>query len=192
MVSTGRITSLIALCLVSTIACGFSSWIYVENNKASINGSVSVGDVQYMAYFSMNKNDIKMFSIGPDGLVDDEKIVNKASIDAKITIDNTRCYPLSDNGKFTFQLVLTCSDLTFLKTYIPYSGNPTITPSISVNSTKPEAHPQLVSFVTCQIKSTGTTDVDVKYAVKDDSNGTIKDYASKRLTFDFKIRSKQS
>lgn len=46
MISKWRIASLIGLCIVSTLTCGFSSWIYVVNNKADVGDiDVNVGNI---------------------------------------------------------------------------------------------------------------------------------------------------
>lgn len=92
MVSTGRITSLIALCLVSTIACGFSSWIYVENNKADAgNVDVNVGNVETITTTSIVYLDQEgtAFSFNKYGFVHEKTITVRKEQKSVYYIDNS-------------------------------------------------------------------------------------------------------
>lgn len=75
MVSTGRITSLIALCLVSTVACGFSSWIYVENNPFETGRvDVGVGNVETITATSIVYQEGSAFSFCKSGFIHEQMI----------------------------------------------------------------------------------------------------------------------
>lgn len=76
MVSRWRITSLIGLCLVSTLACGFSTWIWTENGKADVGGiDVSVGDIQTNSSATILFQDAKLFTFGKYGFAHEEEIM---------------------------------------------------------------------------------------------------------------------
>lgn len=101
MISKWRITSLIGLCIVSTLTCGFSSWIYVVNNKADVGDiDVNVGNIidsRDIIQLDTNKGDnnsgISCFDYCKDGFVNDGVIdVNDGylNIYLKLNIKNIK------------------------------------------------------------------------------------------------------
>ncbi len=101
MISKWRIASLIGLCLVSTLTCGFSSWIYVVNNKFDVGDiDVNVGkiiDSRDIIQLDTNKGDnnsgISCFDYCKDGFVNDGVIdVNDGylNIYLKLNIQNIK------------------------------------------------------------------------------------------------------
>ena len=68
MVSRWRITALLSLCLVGTLACGFSSWIYSESISASTGEiTVGVGDIKSSA--SIVYQSCSTFTYGKSGIL---------------------------------------------------------------------------------------------------------------------------
>ncbi len=68
MVSRWRITALLSLCLVGTLACGFSSWIYSESISASTGEiTVGVGDIKSSA--SIIYQSCSTFTYGKSGIL---------------------------------------------------------------------------------------------------------------------------
>ena len=127
---------------------------------------------------------VNMFSLGPDGLVEDYVIVSSSKIEAVFYIDNSLAYAFSNSGSFKFKTELSCSDTTFLSTYI--GANPTVSNSSTVNSNLNGN--TIFSDVTYIVASTGTSTVTITYEVND--NGTINTYYSNKPTFTFVVRSK--
>lgn len=75
MISKWRIASLIGLCLVSTLTCGFSSWIYVANNKADVGDiDVNVGNITTNSTATIVFQDAKLFSFNKYGFAHEEEI----------------------------------------------------------------------------------------------------------------------
>ena len=75
MISKWRIASLIGLCLVSTLTCGFSSWIYVANNKADVGDiDVNVGNITTNSTATIIFKKAKIFSFNKYGFAHEEEI----------------------------------------------------------------------------------------------------------------------
>lgn len=75
MISKWRITSLIGLCIVSTLTCGFSSWIYVVNNKADVGDiDVNVGNITTNSTATIVFQNAKLFSFNKYGFAHEEEI----------------------------------------------------------------------------------------------------------------------
>lgn len=78
MVSRWRITALLSLCLVGTLACGFSSWIYSESISASTGEiTVGVGDIKTNADKVIFFQSATVSSVGKKGFRHDETVVLK-------------------------------------------------------------------------------------------------------------------
>lgn len=146
-------------------------------------------DIIKADYFSISTNDIKMFTLGPSGLVKDETIVNESSIEISFYIDNEKAYPLTDLGILNFEMTLSCSSQSFLNTYI---SNPTMSGTINLSSSTIGS--EMVSDVRYSISETGNTKATVIYKVTDtvDANGKYMAdlYYSAKPTFNFKVRGK--
>ena len=75
MISKWRIASLIGLCLVSTLTCGFSSWIYVVNNKADVGDiDVNVGNITTNSTATIVFQNAELFSFNKYGFAHEEEI----------------------------------------------------------------------------------------------------------------------
>ena len=75
MISKWRIASLIGLCLVSTLTCGFSSWIYVANNKVDVGDiDVNVGNITTNSTATIVFQNAKLFSFNKYGFAHEEEI----------------------------------------------------------------------------------------------------------------------
>lgn len=75
MISKWRIASLIGLCLVSTLTCGFSSWIYVVNNKVDVGDiDVNVGNITTTSTATIVFKKAKLFSFNKYGFAHQEEI----------------------------------------------------------------------------------------------------------------------
>ena len=76
MISKWRIASLIGLCLVSTLTCGFSSWIYVANNGADVGDiDVNVGNITTNSTATIIFKKAKLFSFNKYGFAHEEEIL---------------------------------------------------------------------------------------------------------------------
>lgn len=76
MISKWRIASLIGLCLVSTLTCGFSSWIYVVNNKTDVGDiDVNVGNITTNSTATIIFKKAKLFSFNKYGFAHEEEIL---------------------------------------------------------------------------------------------------------------------
>ena len=75
MISKWRIASLIGLCIVSTLTCGFSSWIYVVNNKADVGDiDVNVGNITTTSTATIVFQKAKLFSFNKYGFAHEKEI----------------------------------------------------------------------------------------------------------------------
>ena len=81
MISKWRIASLIGLCIVSTLTCGFSSWIYVVNNKADVGDiDVNVGNITTNSTATIVFQKAKLFSFNKYGFAHEENNEEKGRI----------------------------------------------------------------------------------------------------------------
>lgn len=162
---------------------GFSSWVTGTLSLPDpVNINATVGDVKNTNFFTMGT--VNMFSLGPDGMVEDNTIVSSSTIEAIFYIDNSLAYSSSNSGSLSFEVHLSCSDSTFLSTYI--GTNPSVLNSVSINNSL--SGNTLSSDVTYTITNTGTSTVTITYQVTDD--GTMNTYYSNKPTFTFAVRSK--
>lgn len=75
MISKWRIASLIGLCLVSTLTCGFSSWIYVVNNNVDVGDiDVNVGNITTNSTATIVFQKAELFSFNKYGFAHEEEI----------------------------------------------------------------------------------------------------------------------
>ena len=135
------------------------------------------------------------FELGPDGIVNEEKIVHEAQITVNVRIDNAVANPGTSSAIIKFNAILTSSSEPFATTYInstpEIQGSSTITTApIQSNS---DGSCTITNEVNYSIKNTGNTDISIVYNVSDkiDENKkyTIKNYANSKPTFNFTIRS---
>ncbi|MDY4182703.1 MAG: hypothetical protein SOX92_00120 [Candidatus Onthovivens sp.] len=178
-------TIIISTLLVASIASiGFSSWLIGKENSDSSNINASVGNVENNSLFTIRV--VNMFTLGPDGLVEDYTIVKEASIIAIFTINNDLAYPYSNEGLLNFKVDLICSDNTFINTYI--DKTPVVSNTTSVTTTLNDN--TLTSDINYTITTnSGTTNVSITYKVMD-KNGTMKERYNDKPTFSFVVRSK--
>lgn len=172
--------------ILSIISAGFSSWIYVNVNSSISNDiNVNIGDITYKDIFLMSNDDLSTFTLGPDGLIEDETIVTKSTIIASFQIINSVAYSVSNNGNFNFESILECSNQEFINTYITYSNI-----DISyISNTPNKVNNKIINDIKINISSNGITNVKLTYNVNDNSNN-IYTYHSNKPTFNFKLRSK--
>ena len=180
-------TIIISTLLVASIASiGFSSWLIGKENSDSANINASIGEIKDTNYFIIGN--INMFSLGPDGMVEDNTIVSSSTIEAIFYINNSLAYSSSNSGSLSFEVHLSCSDSIFLTSYI---SGPTIENSTSVSSSVSGS--DLASSVVYTISNSGTTEIKVIYDVKDIANSEGKYmadlYYSNKPTFSFSVRS---
>ena len=175
---------LLSLCSVSLLTIGFSSWIYTAVSSADFNVDVTVGNIRSADMFTVSS--VNMFALGPDGMVKDEQIVTKSSIVANVSIDNSLAYDASNNGALNFEVVLSCSDSSFLSTYI---SKPTIENSTTLNSSI--SGNEIISDVSYTVSGNSElTSVVVNYTVNDKNKNMASQYYSNKPSFSFEIRSK--
>ena len=178
---------LLSLCNASVLGVGFSSWVTGTLTLPDpINISASVGDVKNTNFFTIDT--VNMFSLGPDGMVKDDTIVSSSTIEAIFYIDNSLAYSSSNSGSLSFYVHLSCSDSTFLTSYI---SSPTIDNSTSVSSSVSGS--DLASNVVYTISNSGKTKIKVVYDVNDAKNSDGKYmadlYYANKPTFSFSVRS---
>ncbi len=184
---------LLALCNVSLIGVGFSSWLIIVPYSTSIDLNVTVGDIKTGDLFSIAE--VKTFTLGQDGLVENSTIVTETAIITKFIIDNSLASAISN--PLNFSISLECTDVTFLNTYIgavvpntnPKETNPKITDANEnvINTSSSITDNVLNSTISYTLVSTtGTTNLTAIYKVIDD--GTINTYYENVPTFKFKIR----
>ena len=175
---------LLSLCSVSLLTIGFSSWIYTAVSSADFNVDVTVGNIRSADMFTVSS--VNMFALGPDGMDKDEQIVTKSSIVANVSIDNSLAYDASNNGALNFEVVLSCSDSSFLSTYI---SKPTIENSTTLNSSI--SGNEIISDVSYTVSGNSElTSVVVNYTVNDKNKNMASQYYSNKPSFSFEIRSK--
>lgn len=171
------------------IGVGFSSWLIGPLSSAQVDINVYAADIINGDYFSISTNDIKMFTLGPSGLVKDETIVNESSIEISFYINNEAAYPSTGSGLLNFEMTLSCSSQSFLNAYI---SNPTLSGTTSLSSSTTGA--EMISDVSYAISETGKTKATAIYKVTDtaDADGKYMAdlYYSAKPTFNFKVRGK--
>ena len=112
MISKWRIASLIGLCLVSTLTCGFSSWIYVVNNKADVGDiDVNVGNITTNSTATIVFQNAQLFSFNKYGFAHEEEITiddhNKQTIayfDYSYSISSLWKVSTKDTQSFKYEI----------------------------------------------------------------------------------------
>lgn len=179
---------LLALIYSSLIGVGFSSWITASiSTPDPININASIGNLKNTDFFTIDN--VNMFSLGPDGMVEDYTIVSSSKIEAVFNIDNSLAHLCLVDGSLSFEVQLTCSDSSFLSTYI---SSPTIDDLTSVDTSISGTN--MISRFNYSISSnTGVTQINVVYVVTDKTNSDGKSmadlYYSNKPTFSFLVRS---
>lgn len=173
---------LLSLCNASILGVGFSGWVTGTLTLPDpININASVGDVKNTNFFTMGA--VNMFSLGPDGMVKDDTIVSSSTIEAIFYIDNSLAYENSNAGLLDFTAELSCSDSSFISTYI--GKTPIVSNSTSVNTSLSDNI--LSSEISYIVTNTETSTVTITYQVTDD--GTMNTYYSNKPIFTFAVRS---
>lgn len=112
MISKWRIASLIGLCLVSTLTCGFSSWIYVVNNKVDVGDiDVNVGNITTNSTATIVFQNAELFSFNKYGFAHEEEITfddhNKQTIayfDYSYSISSLWKVSTKDTQSFKYEI----------------------------------------------------------------------------------------
>lgn len=111
MISKWRIASLIGLCLVSTLTCGFSSWIYVVNNKVDVGDiDVNVGNITTNSTATIVFQKAELFSFNKYGFANEEEITiddHKQTIayfDYSYSISSLWKVSTKDTQKFKYEI----------------------------------------------------------------------------------------
>ena len=115
---------LLSLCNVSLLGVGFSSWVAsVIVLPEPVDIEASVGEVIKTNYFSNLV--CTPFTLGPNGLENDETIVSSAKMTLTFDVDNSSAYSTrNSNGDILFSITMSCSNLDFLKNCIGTSNSP--------------------------------------------------------------------
>lgn len=112
MISKWRIASLIGLCIVSTLTCGFSSWIYVVNNKTDVGDiDVNVGNITTNSTATIVFQNAELFSFNKYGFAHEEEITiddhNKQTIayfDYSYSISSLWKVSTKDTQNFKYEI----------------------------------------------------------------------------------------
>lgn len=131
MISKWRIASLIGLCIVSTLTCGFSSWIYVVNNKANVGDiDVNVGNITTNSTATIVFQNAELFSFNKYGFAHEEEITfndhNKQTItyfDYSYSISSLWKVSTKDTQSFKYEI---SEEYNGSCNFLPGSGTMTI------------------------------------------------------------------
>ena len=140
MISKWRIASLIGLCLVSTLTCGFSSWIYVVNNKVDVGDiDVNVGNITTNSTATIVFQNAKLFSFNKYGFAHEEEITfddhNKQTIayfDYSYSISSLWKVSTKDTQSFKYEID---EEYNGSCHFLPKSGTLTINSYSTYNET---------------------------------------------------------
>lgn len=180
---------LLSLTSISLIGVGFSCWAIGPLSSAEASINVRAADIINGDYFSISENEIKMFTLGPSGMVEDETIVDESVIEIPFYIDNSIAYLSANSGILSFEMTLSCGSQSFLNDYV---SNPTMDGAASITSSTTDA--EIVSSVSYAISETGKTKATATYKVTDKADADGKRmadlYYSAKPTFSFKVRGK--
>lgn len=110
-------------------------------------------------------------SLGPDGLVENFKIVNEVKVKVQVLIFNSVASSFLTDGNFLFNASLICSDPDFSSRYIQ---EPTAENAVSISNTRDENN-LWVSDISCQLSQQDITQVSLFYTLKD-TDSKIKEY----------------
>lgn len=139
MISKWRIASLIGLCLVSTLTCGFSSWIYVVNNKVDVGDiDVNVGNITTNSTATIVFQNAELFSFNKYGFAHKEEITfddhNKQTIayfDYSYSISSLWKVSTKDSQTFQYEIDEIYNGYEFL----PKTGTLTVNSYSTYNET---------------------------------------------------------
>ena len=169
MISKWRIASLIGLCIVSTLTCGFSSWIYVVNNKVDVGDiDVNVGNITTNSTATIVFQKAKLFSFNKYGFAHEEEITvddhnNKQTItyfDYSYSISSLWKVSTKDTQSFKYEI---SEEYNGSCNFLPGSG----TFTISSYSTYNESTGALSDALTGATSSnTGSTSGSITYTLK--------------------------
>lgn len=131
MISKWRIASLIGLCIVSTLTCGFSSWIYVVNNKTDVGDiDVNVGNITTNSTATIVFQNAELFSFNKYGFAHEEEITfddhNKQTIayfDYSYSISSLWKVSTKDTQTFKYEI---SEEYNGSCNFLPGSGTMTI------------------------------------------------------------------
>lgn len=167
MISKWRIASLIGLCLVSTLTCGFSSWIYVVNNKVDVGDiDVNVGNITTNSTATIVFQNAELFSFNKYGFAHKEEITfdnhNKQTIayfDYSYSISSLWKVSTKDTQSFKYEI---SEEYNGSCNFLPGSG----TLTVSSYSTYNETNGVLSNPLTGASSSNGaTTSASITYNI---------------------------
>ena len=167
MISKWRIASLIGLCLVSTLTCGFSSWIYVANNGADVGDiDVNVGNITTNSTATIVFQKAELFSFNKYGFAHEEEITiddhNKQTIayfDYSYSISSLWKVSTKDTQSFKYEI---SEEYNGSCNFLPGSG----TFTISSYSTYNESTGALSDLLTgARLSNTSPTSGSITYTL---------------------------
>ena len=167
MISKWRIASLIGLCLVSTLTCGFSSWIYVVNNKTDVGDiDVNVGNITTNSTATIVFQNAELFSFNKYGFAHEEEITvddhNKQTIayfDYSYSISSLWKVSTKDTQSFKYEI---SEEYNGSCNFLPGSG----TFTISSYSTYNESTGALSDLLTgARLSNTSPTSGSITYTL---------------------------
>ena len=167
MISKWRIASLIGLCLVSTLTCGFSSWIYVANNGADVGDiDVNVGNITTNSTATIVFQNAELFSFNKYGFAHEEEITiddhNKQTIayfDYSYSISSLWKVSTKDTQSFKYEI---SEEYNGSCNFLPGSG----TFTISSYSTYNESTGALSDLLTgARLSNTSPTSGSITYTL---------------------------
>ena len=168
MISKWRIASLIGLCIVSTLTCGFSSWIYVVNNTTDVGDiDVNVGNITTNSTATIIFQNAELFSFNKYGFAHEEEITvddhnNKQTIayfDYSYSISSLWKVSTKDTQSFKYEI---SEEYNGSCNFLPKSG----TLTINSYSTYNESTGALSDALTGATSSnTGSTSGSITYTL---------------------------
>ena len=168
MISKWRIASLIGLCIVSTLTCGFSSWIYVVNNKTDVGDiDVNVGNITTNSTATIVFQNAELFSFNKYGFAHEEEITvddhnNKQTIayfDYSYSISSLWKVSTKDTQSFKYEI---SEEYNGSCNFLPGSG----TFTISSYSTYNESTGALSDLLTgARLSNTSPTSGSITYTL---------------------------
>ena len=168
------------LTCLSLICVGFASWVIMNGSDTDTDLDVDAAVIVDAKIFSDAK--VTSFDLTRDGLIQDEKKVSSGSIVVALKINNTYCSDLSyldSSNNLNITLTLTCTDSTFLSTYVSAPTTSTGTPAQV--GTDGNVYTVAIAIDT----SAAETDLTVTYDVSD-KNSDMKNYYGQDIKFTFK------
>ena len=169
MISKWRIASLIGLCLVSTLTCGFSSWIYVVNNKVDVGDiDVNVGNITTNSTATIVFQNAKLFSFNKYGFAHEEEITgddhnNKQTIayfDYSYSISSLWKVSTKDTQSFKYEID---EEYNGSCNFLPNSGALTINSYSTYNESTGALSDALTGATS---SNTGSTSGSITYTLK--------------------------